>query len=80
MLAPFDLRTDTFQRAYIPNIRCMGVYAALDPNEIVPGLALVSSSHIKKEEIFVNYRLNPHFPQPAWYAPVDLKEDELRWS
>jgi hypothetical protein len=48
---------------------------------VIRGLGFVSTRDIEPgEELFVNYRYNPKVPAPAWYHPVDVKEDEQRWS
>lgn len=44
------------------------------------GLVLVSTRVIKDEELYMNYRLNPHLKYPDWYTPVDREEDLRRWT
>ena len=44
------------------------------------GLVLVSSRELRDEELFLNYRLNPRNAYPKWYTPVDVEEDERRWT
>eukprot|EP00210_Caulerpa_lentillifera_P006056 g5788.t1 len=80
LLAPFDVTTSIQTRPYIPNIKCCGDYAILEQTEKVSGLVLVAARVLKNEELFVNYRLNPHMIRPKWYTPVDEKEDLMRWS
>ena len=80
MLAPFEIRTTTLVRPYVPVVKCMGQYAVMEPEEVVTGLALLAERVVTNEEIFVNYRLNPSVARPDWYSPVDEKEDQLRWT
>ena len=47
----------------------------------VRSLLLVAARPLSDgEELFLNYRLNPDRPRPAWYAPVDEDEDRRRWG
>ena len=43
-------------------------------------LAYVAMRPLCDEELFLNYRLNPRQELPAWYVPVDVEEDNRRWS
>jgi len=57
----------------------LGLKEAAEPK--LKGLGFVTLREIQKgEELFVNYRFNPKIPKPDWYFPVDVKEDEARWS
>lgn len=80
LLAPFDVQSFGATRPYVPNVKCLGQFAAMDPDEVVSGLALVAGRELQEEEIYVNYRLNPQLRRPVWYAPVDEQEDEMRWA
>ena len=55
-----------FSSSKVNQIRGLGFVTTRD---VVPG-----------EELFVNYRYNPKIPAPEWYHPVDVTEDEARWS
>ena len=50
------------------------------PDVLVPGLVLVATRKVEDEELWLNYRLNPMLPRPAWYASVDPEEDARRWG
>lgn len=80
LLASCDIKASIQTRPYLPNVRCSGDYAILEQNEVVASLVLVANRVLKNEELFVNYRLNPHMIRPKWYTAVDEKEDSLRWS
>ena len=48
---------------------------------LVRGLGFVTTREVVPgEELFVNYRYNPKVTPPPWYHPVDVQEDEARWS
>ncbi|KAH9259365.1 hypothetical protein BASA81_002408 [Batrachochytrium salamandrivorans] len=50
---------------------------------VIRGLAFLSTREIAQgEELLMNYRLNPKSinKRPAWYHPVDEKEDTSRWG
>jgi hypothetical protein len=58
----------------------MGFSSQRNDNRI-RGLGMVSTRNIAPgEELFVNYRYNPKITAPAWYHPVDVNEDDARWS
>lgn len=66
-------------RRFVPVAMC-----AASPERIlgskVAGLALVAKRPIQDEEIFLDYRLSPLHPQPAWYTPVDKLAESRRWG
>ena len=80
MMAPVDVRvqTDTFKT--LP----WGCFSRDNTvaGEKVRGLALVALRDIEREEVFVNYRLNPSVlgGLPIWYHPCDEEEDIRRWQ
>lgn len=44
------------------------------------GLAIVATGEIKDEEVFINYRFNPHSAElPSWYEDCDPEESQRRW-
>uniref|UniRef100_K3W6Z4 SET domain-containing protein n=1 Tax=Globisporangium ultimum (strain ATCC 200006 / CBS 805.95 / DAOM BR144) TaxID=431595 RepID=K3W6Z4_GLOUD len=47
---------------------------------LVHGLAFIATADIEDEELFLNYRYNPHNPLPEWYTPVDLESDQGMWK
>ena len=47
---------------------------------VLRGLAFVSTRRVCDEELYLNYRLNPHHGYPSWYTPVNPEEDARRWQ
>lgn len=73
------LAGDAHLRRYVPYATCASRPAAvLGPT--VQGLALVARRPLHDEELLLDYRMNPHYPRPRWYAPVDAAADARRWS
>lgn len=42
-------------------------------------VVFVANRELEDEEVFVNYRLNPHGEKEAWYHHVDIEEDMRCW-
>ena len=47
-----------------------------DDGPVLKGLAFVAARELRDEELYLNYRFNPHNGYPSWYTPVDAEEDK----
>jgi len=48
---------------------------------LTPSLLLVAAHALRDgEELFMDWRLDPFGPQPAWYAPVDAAVNQRLWG
>eukprot|EP00892_Ulva_mutabilis_P011541 jgi/Ulvmu1/875/UM100_0028.1 len=82
LLAPFDLRLaedEAELRRFLPYVTCTATVAATASGRVT-GLALVARRRLEDEELFMDYRLNPNHPRPAWYTPVDALAEQRRWA
>jgi len=83
-------RTSANLRTYIPNDHYKNTavtpswwWRLTDRSIFVQSLLFVTTRPIRSgEELLVNYRFNPQLSEswPSWYHPVDVDEDERRWS
>eukprot|EP00944_MAST-04C_sp_MAST-4C-sp1_P006705 g6705.t1 len=44
------------------------------------GIALIATENIKDEEIYLDYRYNPHLETPSWYKTIDEETAQRRWK
>lgn len=53
-----------------------------DQSALIQTVALLATTDLEDEELFLNYRLNPKHADrlPPWYVPIDAEEDERRWA
>ena len=63
----------------MPYVTCTSTLEGILGSSIA-GLALVAKRQIQDEELYLDYRLNPNHPRPAWYEPVDAEAEQRRWS
>eukprot|EP01134_Creolimax_fragrantissima_P007183 CFRG7183T1 len=67
-------------RSYIPNKYFKNhplLYGLSDC--VMRTQVLIAITHVKDQELFLNYRYNPHSELPAWYTPYNTEEDQTRW-
>lgn len=69
---------------YIPHEyrRAPGLIETLDWSVLMPSMVAIATRVIENEEIFMNYRLNPHKPHlhPDWYHQPDPEGALLRYA
>ena len=44
------------------------------------GIALIATENIENEEIYLDYRYNPHLDTPSWYKTIDEESAQRRWK
>lgn len=67
-------------RSFIPNIPASDSFVYGDKDVLVNSVVLITTRHIKDEELFLNYRYNPRNPYPDWYNQPFPDEAERRWA
>lgn len=81
---PFEIHAfPKHLRKYIPNEYASKptLTGTPDRSALMRTVVLIATRQIAQgEEIFMNYRLNPHFPQPSWYNAVDIEQSRKRWQ
>lgn len=73
----------THLRRYIPNKFALrpNWYATWDQSFCMQTVVLIANETIHDgEELTMDYRLNPNFPTPAWYTPVNIHNVKLRYQ
>lgn len=66
-------------RRFLPYVSCAATVAGIVGSRVT-GLVLVARRRLVDEELFMDYRLNPNHPRPAWYTPVDTLAEQRRWA
>lgn len=61
---------------------CRTLLGNPDQSALIQTVALVATTDLEDEELFLNYRLNPKHQEklPPWYVPIDAEEDQRRWA
>ncbi|GAB9464310.1 hypothetical protein Gpo141_00001745 [Globisporangium polare] len=79
---PEEPFTQLEHQKLIPNsfVEMPSRWSMFGKRALVHGLAFIATADIEDEELFLNYRYNPHNPLPDWYAPVDLESDRDMWK
>ncbi|KAF1335502.1 hypothetical protein FI667_g1153, partial [Globisporangium splendens] len=79
---PEEPFTQAEYQQLIPNsfVEMPSRWSMFGKRALVHGLAFIATADIEDEELFLNYRYNPHNPLPEWYTPVDLESDQEMWK
>jgi hypothetical protein len=53
----------------------------LDSRNVRKSIAMIATRPIVNEEVYINYRFNPHAPDlPEWYTECNPEESRRRWA
>lgn len=66
--------------AYIPNVQSERHYLYPIFNCLVPSVVILTTAHVRDEELFMNYRFNPENKNPDWYHQPNDEEAQRRWA
>jgi hypothetical protein len=69
-------------KPYIPNEYSQkpGILYNLNSNCYMRSVVCITTTHLRDEELLLNYRYNPAHPYPSWYTQPDQQEAQRRWQ